>query len=796
MFQNEYLKRKILKTNYLSIFIIVIIFAFLSFISVYYVLYASLQRDIEFTKKEYITTQKSIIKNQVQNLVDYIDYMYFVEKRNRLKKLSKDIEFLSKAFNALPHDNLSTFLNKYIYEHSYYSIVVKNNKEIVFQKGILPKNFDIDKLKENKLNTLVDGKDTYFARIKKINYNNDEYKIALLIPKSTIDSEVKSKIVDFIHNLDFIFNNGYISIIQILNFNGGKNFAKFIAYPKNPSWEGFYLDSSKKDAKGREYRKEYLKLLREKKEGFFVYWFKKNGKLYKKISYVKLYKPFNWAVFAGVYINEVNNVIEKKKALIKKEIKQILRIYVIMSMIFLIIVFLITKYENKMLKKILDTYEAKISKKNQELQLANQKLLMLNDKLENLNKNLQQEVEKKTKELLQSYITDKLTNLPNREKMLYDLKKLPKKCVALLNIDSFKEINDFYGIEIGDEVLKKVGEIISKFTPVYKLSADEYGIISTDCKELKELVNKVINHIEKQHLTINGLDIEISLSAGIGENIEDADMALKYAKGEKIGKVVVFNENLEIVKNYEEYVEWKKIIKNAIREEKIIPYVQPIVDANTKAIRKYEALIRLEHNGNIYSPFFFLEHAKRAGLYVELQKIMIKKTFEVFSKLDVGFSINLSVMELSNSSFKKYLLDMIDKYDVSDKLTIELLEDEKLQDEELLGFLIYLSEMVGVKIAIDDFGSGNSNLSYLIQKMPVSILKIDGSLIKEILSNKNNQKLIKVLVLLAKIFNLKTVAEFVENEAIAKMLENYGVDCLQGYYFSAPFDIRKLKERG
>ncbi|WP_456488773.1 EAL domain-containing protein, partial [Caminibacter pacificus] len=177
------------------------------------------------------------------------------------------------------------------------------------------------------------------------------------------------------------------------------------------------------------------------------------------------------------------------------------------------------------------------------------------------------------------------------------------------------------------------------------------------------------------------------------------------------------------------------------------------------------------------------------------QKVMIKKSFEVFSKIDSKFSINLSVMELSNVSFKKYLLDMIDKYKVSEKLTIELLEDEKLMDEELLGFLIFLKEMVGVEIAIDDFGSGNSNISYLIRKMPVTILKLDGSLIKDMMKNENNKKLIQVIVSMAKIFELKTIAEFVENAEIAECLEKYGVDCLQGYYFSKPFDINNLKEK-
>jgi EAL domain-containing protein (putative c-di-GMP-specific phosphodiesterase class I) len=102
--------------------------------------------------------------------------------------------------------------------------------------------------------------------------------------------------------------------------------------------------------------------------------------------------------------------------------------------------------------------------------------------------------------------------------------------------------------------------------------------------------------------------------------------------------------------------------------------------------------------------------------------------------------------------------------------------------------------MVGIEIAIDDFGSGNSNISYLLERFPVTILKIDGSLVKDVLEFENNQKLIKVIASMARIFNLTTIAEFVENKEIADMLEKYGICCLQGYYFSKPFDARELIE--
>jgi EAL domain-containing protein (putative c-di-GMP-specific phosphodiesterase class I) len=173
---------------------------------------------------------------------------------------------------------------------------------------------------------------------------------------------------------------------------------------------------------------------------------------------------------------------------------------------------------------------------------------------------------------------------------------------------------------------------------------------------------------------------------------------------------------------------------------------------------------------------------------------MIEKCFEKFSKLNYKFSINLSASELANIQFREFLLNKIDEYNVSDKLIIELLEDEALHNDELIGFLIYMYSEVGVEFAIDDFGSGHSNLSYLLSKLPVTILKIDGSLIKNIDSNIKTYKLVKALTQMAKTFNLSVVAEFVENEEIAYILKSLGIDYLQGYHFGKPEDIRNLKE--
>ncbi|WP_456480688.1 EAL domain-containing protein, partial [Nautilia sp.] len=251
--------------------------------------------------------------------------------------------------------------------------------------------------------------------------------------------------------------------------------------------------------------------------------------------------------------------------------------------------------------------------------------------------------------------------------------------------------------------------------------------------------------------------------------------------------------NLPILKEYENNLKWKKIINDAIENDGIIPYVQAIVDNKTKKSYKHECLIRLKHNDKIYTPYYFLDIAKRTHQYETLQTIMIKKCFEKFSTKDYKFSINLSTTDLKNKQFFDFLVKNIKRYKVADKLTIELLEDEELvKDEKIHKNIMKLSKM-GISIAIDDFGSGYSNFVYLIKKLPINTLKIDGTLVKDILKDDKLYKLLQKIVEISKMFNFETIAEFVENEELYIKLKELDIDAFQGYYFSKPFNMEELK---
>jgi len=781
------LKNKIVKLNSYSILSIVFLFALLNFVVVYIVLDDAYQKEVNVIKEQYISSQKEIIKNQTNNFINFIEHIRKLETNDKLKLLQTSVKVFA---NILSVSNPKNF--KYILQNA-------KNKAPFFEIGLSDTNghilFATDNIIDHrkfrtqaiqkgfgrilKFNTKEGIKYSYILRFKN-RINHKEYVIGNSIFQSTIDRIVQKIVIDRLNTLRFgAKNNGYISIAEILNYKGGDKFAKVIALPIRQNWVGKIISDDKKDAKGNEYRKEYLQIINTVGHGYVKYWFykKTNKSVHPKISFVKIYKPFNWMIVAGVYLDDITHIIENKQMITKIEMEKIFYIYLVFLIVFLIIAYLISKYENKILTELIESYE--------------RLLHFQNEKLIKINKDLEKEVEEKTEILLDSLLVDGLTKLANREKLIMDLKD-GNFYVAILNIDSFKEINDYYGIEIGDEVLRKFADMLKEIThKSYKLSADEFAIINTSLDELEKLVKKLLHKLSHTPFRIRNETINLVFNCGIGKHLVEADMALKYAKKHKYEAIVVFNEELNITKEYKENIRWKSIIKEAISSNNILTYIQPIVNNTTKEIDKYECLVRLRHNDKIYSPYFFLNIAKHTGKYAEIQKIMIENSFSKFSKLNYKFSINLSLLDLTNTKFKEFLLNKIKQYNVYDKLIIELLEDEALLNKEVLSFLKQLDEL-GIEIAIDDFGSGYSNFAYLIKDLPVSILKIDGSLVKNIAKSEKDYKLLESIIDLAKKFDFEIVAEFVENEEIFELLRKLKIDYSQGYYFSEPFDIETL----
>lgn len=399
---------------------------------------------------------------------------------------------------------------------------------------------------------------------------------------------------------------------------------------------------------------------------------------------------------------------------------------------------------------------------------------------------------------LQSHFqTDLLTSLSNRLKLLDDLEIAVNPTVALFNIVGFKEINAEYGYRIGDEVLVQVARILSRFTlnhpiQVYRLNSDEFAIMSSEMGLglFAGLCREMIDEVQRAPIRIESYLFEVKFKGGMAmgnsEVLLHADIALKESKTLS-HPIVVYDDTIKASLEYKNNLLWKSKIIHGIKNDLFLPYFQPIIDNQTGLIHKYEALIRLkDENANVITPFHFLDVAKKTRYYFELTLLMIRKTFEIFADNDYHFSLNFSVEDIKNEDVLLYFRNMLYEHSgIQKRLTIELVESEGIENfEEITHFIAQMKSM-GCKIAIDDFGTGYSNFEYLM-KLNVDAIKIDGSLIQKIVESENNYSVVETIVAFAQKNNIKTIAEFVSNEAIFQHVKALGINYSQGYYFAEP----------
>ena len=423
-------------------------------------------------------------------------------------------------------------------------------------------------------------------------------------------------------------------------------------------------------------------------------------------------------------------------------------------------------------------------------------------------RNISCEIEHK-QELFKLLYTDNLTKFPNRAKLIEELQtnNLTLEAVCLININSFKEVNDFYGHKVGDTILIDVAKLIDEnikkegsHIKLYKFPSDNYCLTSTkNCKEsFIELVKTIIESVYKKVFLYEPYEIDIRVTAGISfsnknNKLITADIALQSAKKDH-KDFLVFYDELDKFREYENNMLWTKKLKSAFINDNIEVYFQPLVNNKTLRVDKYECLVRLiEDDGKVVAPYFFLDISKRSNQYTKLTKIVLKKSFQKFEHLPFEFSVNISYEDIENPDFLDFIKGLLKKYKVANKVVFEILEDESIKNYNLLISFVDEVKALGCKVAIDDFGSGYSNFEHLL-KMNIDYLKIDASLIKNIAINENSYKITKTIIEFAKNLNLKTIAEYVENEEIFNIVKDLGADYSQGYFFSAPISAPTVLE--
>lgn len=392
--------------------------------------------------------------------------------------------------------------------------------------------------------------------------------------------------------------------------------------------------------------------------------------------------------------------------------------------------------------------------------------------------------------------TDRLTGLLNRK--AYEERVKHSKAdlgLILINIRKFKHYNDFYGVSAGDKLLVKTAHRIRSIPfsgakpTYYRLGADDFGILfETSFKHSLETLGKdVLNEFSKTPIVI---DTEIRTptilvaASDFKPLLETADMALK--SNSHINPVI-YHEGLNLRQVIHDNVTKVQELKDALNENRVIPYFQPIVSLSTCKASKHEVLARIiMKNGQVRSIFPYLTISKESNLYPKITQTIIAQSFEIIVNHEGDFSINLSIEDIGNQETVEMLEKKMTEYpDIGKRIIFEILESEAI--EEYDGIVDFITRMhrYGCRIAIDDFGSGYSNFSRILN-LTIDIIKIDGSLIRYLDTDDKAITIVQTIVNFTKSASIETVAEFVHNKAIAHIVSELGIDGAQGFYFYEP----------
>lgn len=404
-----------------------------------------------------------------------------------------------------------------------------------------------------------------------------------------------------------------------------------------------------------------------------------------------------------------------------------------------------------------------------------------------------------------------VTDIMNPKKQLLDdMNNIENPLLIISKIANYKIIREFYTKEVRDRFAESFSNKLLSYFPdhlgikkVYTIGEGLFAFLKGEkikSSHIKLSLTKILNDMKKDDFEFEGNKYQIDLLfsfADQGESLfDDVSIGLNKLKNNK-NNIIYANNFYKMTQiDARQKLRTLTLIKNSLREkDRVVSYYQPIVSNKTKEIIKYESLIRIVTKNQVLSPFSFMDIAKMSGYYYDLTKKVIENAEKILNRnKELNISINLSSSDMEDIHIKNKLLSLISEEDNKGRITFELLEDEDIKDIASIQKFIQFCKIIGeVKISIDDFGSGYSNYERLSLFQP-DIIKIDGSLIKDITLNKYNESVVKSIVLFAKENSIKTVAEFVSSEEIHEKVKSLGIDYSQGYLFGKPepFDLSNL----
>ena len=396
------------------------------------------------------------------------------------------------------------------------------------------------------------------------------------------------------------------------------------------------------------------------------------------------------------------------------------------------------------------------------------------------------------------------TNLPNKLALIRDIKECQNPKLILFTIQDYELLESFYSEEIARHIVKKFIQMIPSLLPedykdtsLYHINEAEFALLKDkvddivsikksykNCEEFLENTKKCVISLDNYEYSIT---IVLSYVSDNEHILENARMGLNHAVNDK--KDIVFADEIvdQVHKEAKNNIKTIKMIKTALKNNKVVSYFQPLYNNKTKKIEKYESLVRIiDENQAVISPFLFLDVSKKGKYYTHITKRVLQNSFEVLKKTDKDISINLSAIDIEDDVTKNFILDYCkNSQQFMHRVVFEFLEDENFKN---LGDIVDFIQKVkgyGAKIAIDDFGSGYSSFERIMSFEP-DILKIDGTLVKNIDKDNFSKTIVETIQNFAKKMDIKTVAEFVHSKEVFDIVNAIGIDYTQGYYIGEP----------
>ena len=431
---------------------------------------------------------------------------------------------------------------------------------------------------------------------------------------------------------------------------------------------------------------------------------------------------------------------------------------------------------------------------------------------------MRKQVRSRQSELEHQALHDALTSLPNRTllqdrmKQAINAARREHKNITLLmiDLDRFKDINDTLGHHVGDNVLKEVGnrliDTLRQIDTVARLGGDEYAVLlpDTDIAAAEIIAKKILVALENVFV-IDELNLFIKASVGLAEYpshgkdastlVQHADVAMYVAKRGQLGYAIYNPKDddysigrLALIAD----------LRDALDRNLLKLHYQPVVDFDTGQTTGAEALLRWEHDKyGAIPPDQIIALAEQTGLIDDVTQWVLNEAIKQCSEwqqqnINISVSINISMYNLKNVELIPHIKSLLEKHKLSAKyITLEITESAMMANPKRSSDTLFKLHDMGIKLSIDDFGTGFSSLAYL-KKLPIAEIKIDKSFVLDLLTDENDFMIVKSTVDLAHNLGIKVIAEGIETLEVYKTLHQMQCDTAQGFYISFPLEPKAL----